>query len=433
MFMDPGAIAAVGKASLVLNQAAYAFIPITSVALSLRLYVRISIVKGFGLDDVCLIVAQIWYIVFCGFAIKLINLEHDPATLKAISGSIKEAMGVIEKIYTSSVLFTMFYVFSLVFLKLSLAFFYLRIVIQRWQRWVIYITVTVFSLYGLTYAFIYLFRCGSNVNDQLFYRAEGNCIPDNTLFIMTYVFGAVDTLTDFIYAFLPIYVLWNSNMPLGMKFTAGFLLCIGSVSSICALIRVATLSNLTSVTGFFKQAVQTGLWSVIEPGLAIIATSLAACRPLWRKFFEDTSTGSFIRKTFMFKWSSGKDSGVSSSSARSTDKPLTIGRANGRANAFGFVERAEANKGFRQFNDEEYGVSMATVAVGDETEMNELQDLSGLGVQAEDFHDDDGNDRRSLVRASMTPSERQDRSTSQHRQSKSKIFKTRDIRVDITT
>jgi hypothetical protein len=59
MFMDPGAIAAVGKASLVLNQAAYAFIPITSVALSLRLYVRISIVKGFGLDDVCLIVAQV--------------------------------------------------------------------------------------------------------------------------------------------------------------------------------------------------------------------------------------------------------------------------------------------------------------------------------------------------------------------------------------
>lgn len=59
MFMDPGAIAAIGKASLVLNQAAYAFIPITSVALSLRLYVRISIVKGFGLDDVCLIIAQV--------------------------------------------------------------------------------------------------------------------------------------------------------------------------------------------------------------------------------------------------------------------------------------------------------------------------------------------------------------------------------------
>jgi hypothetical protein len=59
MFMDPGALAAVGKTSLVLKQAAFALIPITSVALSLRLYVRISIVKGFGLDDVCLIIAQV--------------------------------------------------------------------------------------------------------------------------------------------------------------------------------------------------------------------------------------------------------------------------------------------------------------------------------------------------------------------------------------
>jgi hypothetical protein len=32
----------------------------------------------------------------------LINLEHDPATLKAITGSIKDAMVVIEKIYTVS-------------------------------------------------------------------------------------------------------------------------------------------------------------------------------------------------------------------------------------------------------------------------------------------------------------------------------------------
>lgn len=59
MFMDPDAVAAIGKASLALKNAALAFIPITSVALSLRLYVRIFIVKGFGLDDVFLIGAQV--------------------------------------------------------------------------------------------------------------------------------------------------------------------------------------------------------------------------------------------------------------------------------------------------------------------------------------------------------------------------------------
>ncbi|KAG9603246.1 hypothetical protein KCU97_g1617, partial [Aureobasidium melanogenum] len=409
MFMDPAAVAAIGKSSLALKNAALAFIPITSVALSLRLYVRVSIVKGFGLDDMFLIGAQIWFLVFCGYAIKLIDLEHDPNLQAAIAESVKTAMVAIGKIYTSSVFFTFFYVLTIIFLKISLAFFYLRIIVQRWQKIVIYIAATGMTLYGLAYGFLYMFRCGPNVNQQLIYWAEGKCIPDHTLLVMTYVFGSLDTLTDFIYAFLPVYILWNSNMPLGMKLTAGFLLCMGSVSSICALIRVATLSNLKFDMAFFKQAVQTGLWSIIEPGLAIVATSLAACRPLWRKVFEDTSTGSFIKNTFMFRWSTTKKSGVSSSSGRSIEKPITIGRTNGRTNGLGFVERAEANKGFKKFNDDEYGVSMASVAVGDDSE-HELQDLGRLEAQAE-FLEDDENDRRSL--------------------SKSKIFKTRDVRVDI--
>lgn len=148
--------------------------------------------------------------------------------------------------------------------------------------------------------------------------------------------------------------------------------------------------------------------------------------------FEDTSTGSFIKNTFMFRWSAAKKSGVSSNSSRSTNKPMTIGRVNGRANGLGFVERAEANKGFKKFNDDEYGVSMASVAVGDESE-HELQDLGRLEAQTE-FLDDEESDRRSLVRSSVQPSEHgQKRSSSARRQSKSKIFRTRDVMVDIRT
>ncbi|KAI5196771.1 hypothetical protein E4T39_07617 [Aureobasidium subglaciale] len=347
--MDLANIAAIGESSLALKAAAIAFIPITSVALWLRIYVRIFIVKGFGLDDMSLIVAHLMFLTFCGLAIHLIDLEHDPSTVAAVtSGHFQDAVEVIEKIYTNVVLFTNFYVFSIVFIKISLAFFYLRIIVER---------------------------------------AAGKCLPDYTLLVMTYAFGALDALTDFIYAFLPIYVLWNSNMPIGMKFTAGFLLCIGSVSSICALIRVATLSNLKLDIEFFKQAVQTGLWSIIEPGLAIVATSLAACRPLWRKVFEEGSTGSFIKNTFMFRWSGSKRSGASSSSSRSTEKPVN------KPNGLGFVERTEANKGFKKFNDDEYGVSTATVAVGDDRETLELQDLGRLEAQ-DDFQDGDESDTR---------------------------------------
>ncbi|CAD0092325.1 unnamed protein product, partial [Aureobasidium vineae] len=48
------------------------------------------------------VVALVMFLVFCGFAIQLINLEHDPATLVAISGGIRTALAAIEKIYTVS-------------------------------------------------------------------------------------------------------------------------------------------------------------------------------------------------------------------------------------------------------------------------------------------------------------------------------------------
>lgn len=57
--MDSAAISQVGKESLILKDAAIAFIPITLVTLSLRMYVRIGVVRGFGLDDIMLLVGQV--------------------------------------------------------------------------------------------------------------------------------------------------------------------------------------------------------------------------------------------------------------------------------------------------------------------------------------------------------------------------------------
>lgn len=255
-----------------------------------------------------------------------------------------------------------------------------------------------------------MFRCGIDTTHQLVSRAQGKCLPDRTILSMTYALGGLDAATDFIFALLPVVVLWSANMPRAMKFTAGFLLCVGSVSSICALVRVASLANLTTDTEFFKTAVQTGLWSVIEPGLGIVATSLAACRPLWRKFFEAGSTSSFLRNTLMFKWTTRK-SATSSSRSRN-------GKRASRPSGLTFVERSDGNKGFRKFNDAEYGISTTTVMAGDERESQELQDLGRLGEWAQEDRSE-----KSLVRTSIIPDDPRGRT---------KITKTRDVRVNVT-
>jgi hypothetical protein len=57
--MDPSHLANLGNITLVLKQIALAFIPVTCVAVSLRVYVRVAVVRGFGLDDLMLLVAQV--------------------------------------------------------------------------------------------------------------------------------------------------------------------------------------------------------------------------------------------------------------------------------------------------------------------------------------------------------------------------------------
>jgi hypothetical protein len=296
------------------------------------------------------------------------------------------------------VLFTMFYCFCIVFLKISLAFFYLRIVIQKWQRALLYVTCTAMTIYGLAYAFIYMFRCGIDTNHQLMAREQNKCLSDQTLLVMMYAFGILDTITDFVYAGIPVYVLWGSNMPIGLKLTAGILLTMGSASCVCALIRVATLSRLTFGPEFFTQAVQTGLWSIIEPGLALVAASIAACKPLWRQISRSRSS---------------KRSGISSSQSQN-DKILS------RPSGLTFSERTEANRGFTKFDGDDYGISITTVKAGEGGQMMELQDLGGLEAQ-DDFREEDRS-IKSLIRASVGSSE--------HR-GKSKIFQTRDVWVDV--
>jgi hypothetical protein len=52
------------------------------------------------------------------------------------------------------------YIWCMMFIKLSLGVFFLRILIERWQRLVVIIMVTVSSVVGFAYFWYILFQCG---------------------------------------------------------------------------------------------------------------------------------------------------------------------------------------------------------------------------------------------------------------------------------
>ena len=81
-------------------------------------------------------------------------------------------------------------------------------------------------------------------------------------------------------------------MPRATKISSGFLLSLGAIGSISSLIRLIYVPGLKNGPDFFQNAINIGVWSVIEPGLGIIAASLATLRPLFKSCMEKTRNSS---------------------------------------------------------------------------------------------------------------------------------------------
>ncbi|KAF2158269.1 hypothetical protein K461DRAFT_300080 [Myriangium duriaei CBS 260.36] len=254
---------------LVLN---FVAIVVVSVCTGLRLYVRHSLVRKVGLDD---------WLLLIGVHSERTGLDY-PAQKRCGGRCIAQQAGRIFP-----------YLISEVFVRLAYAVFYLRVIPPeldlRWQRWFVQGAVAVYALYQTANAFIYIFQCGSPAN--LGKRGPGvtGCIAQSTmgaLFDSSYYF---DAALDWAMAIIPMVVVWKSTMTLRTKIMVVLILLLGCCASAIAVVAIV-MSKLDGAvaSNFANQhhviVVTVLVWA--EPMVAIICLSLAALRPLFRKFLD---------------------------------------------------------------------------------------------------------------------------------------------------
>lgn len=114
------------------------------------------------------------------------------------------------------------------------------------------------------------------------------CVSNDVLQPMTYLCGALNAATDWLFAVIAVIVVWQSSMPRPTKLTAGFLLTLGALGSICSIARLPYIPGLLADKDFFTNAIDVAIWSIVEPGLGIVAASLSTLRPLFRSVLERT-------------------------------------------------------------------------------------------------------------------------------------------------
>lgn len=139
----------------------------------------------------------------------------------------------------------------MMFIKLSIAIFLLRLATQRRYRFTIYGSIFVVCIWSIVLFFWNLFQCHP-VEAQWDYRILANdktasCVSADQIVDAAYSLSIMSILSDWFFALIPIPMVWSVKMTKQAKMTVVLVLGLGVFASIATLIRIKFLADLTNL------------------------------------------------------------------------------------------------------------------------------------------------------------------------------------------
>ncbi|KAF3770744.1 hypothetical protein M406DRAFT_239910, partial [Cryphonectria parasitica EP155] len=254
------------------------FLVLTWLSVALRTYVRAFMTKAFELDDWLMLAAQANFTVSCGFILAGVTitkaLGRHNSTLpqwKQIAGAKTQAVA------------TATYITNMMFIKLSIGFFLLRLATQRRFKWIIWVSMAIVLLWSTALFFWDVFQCQPVAAQWDTTIPNYTCVSATQVVNAAYALSVLNIVTDWLYALLPIPMIWKAKMTVQTKITVALILGLGVFASVATLIRVKFLANLTDVDDILYAGTDAMVWTLVEPGVAIVASSLVTIRPLLRQ------------------------------------------------------------------------------------------------------------------------------------------------------
>ena len=124
-----------------------------------------------------------------------------------------------------------FYVNTMMALKISVGLFFLRIFFDRWMRWAVKLIMVVCVLVAIAYTFEIIFQCGAPITEPGFWEKTltHSCFGATSVLDFAYTHAVLMALTDVSLVVLPIIFVYGTKKPLRVKLQIGGILTIGAV------------------------------------------------------------------------------------------------------------------------------------------------------------------------------------------------------------
>lgn len=119
------------------------------------------------------------------------------------------------------------YILNMMFIKLSYAVFLLRLAVQKRYRWTLWASMFVVAVWSTALFFWDIFQC-KPVQAQWDYTIPGEvCVDSEQIVAAAYALSVMTIVTDWLYALIPVPMIWNVKMTTQAKIIVIVLLGLG--------------------------------------------------------------------------------------------------------------------------------------------------------------------------------------------------------------
>ncbi|KAI4599509.1 hypothetical protein KJ359_001952 [Pestalotiopsis sp. 9143b] len=170
------------------------------------------------------------------------------------------------------------YSISIMFSKLSILFFYLRLSPQVWFRWSIYILSSANIVYSLVYVFINIFPCNPIQAGWDFSIETSTCLDPWAAY---WALSILNIIMDVATLLLPVPVILPLQMERRQKVSLILLFAAGALVCGITIRRTVLIPDLHASTDRPWTSVDDYLFSYAEMNAGVVCASIPALKPLF--------------------------------------------------------------------------------------------------------------------------------------------------------
>ncbi|KAK8091495.1 hypothetical protein PG997_001856 [Apiospora hydei] len=303
------------------------FIIVIAMLISVRMYVRMFMIKAVGVDDIFMLVGTPEFKLTLSVRPNSPKLTiPPPRTVADIPPT--DMVPMLQSIYSTRLL----YCVAMFFVKQSLLVFYLRLDHRRVMRWTVYGLMFVVAALNIASGVVLAISC---FPPALFWDIEGvvdgECMAPGAQQAFYDANGYLNIITDIAIYVAPMPMLWNIQIPMRQKvallgvFSLGFFSVADSPRATAGCVRFGYVRKLSNETDMYFLLADSLNWCELEIYVAIFCGSAPALKVLlkswWPRLF-----GSSLHHTPDYQQQNGGGGGRSSKYAHmggSGSRPYT--------------------------------------------------------------------------------------------------------------